>query len=425
MRKIYIITLVLSAGLFLTTSCDREKLDYELTSSSTGNSSSNGQDGPTGRLLKPQLTTTRSINTDEYLIGIYKENGEQVELLKYNEISEDGIVLKVGNYKLTASSHNVQPAEWDKPWYCGESDFTIEENKITENVDVTCKLKNLEVKIEFEDKLLALMDDNYKVTVEIGKGSLIYTKTQKDQNIAGYFYAEPDQDDNIFYAAYFNGLVDGIATIQTANGKVSKDTQTLTITFKLKSTNPDGNLENGTLNPSIGLDATAIIVDKNFNITIEEDLIEEDPVNPPSGGENDMSISGKDFNGKTFDIKNPITLPTNIPEEGIPVIVKINAPSGIKGLNVDIVSEKLTPVLPGVGLTDHLDLVNPGEFETAIKNLGFPVKEDVINKTELDFNITQFTPLLGIYGAGTHQFVINLTDNNDKSITETLIIITQ
>lgn len=74
MRKIYIITLVLSAGLFLTTSCDREKLDYELTSSSTGNSSSNGQDGPTGRLLKPQLTTTRSINTDEYLIGIYKEN---------------------------------------------------------------------------------------------------------------------------------------------------------------------------------------------------------------------------------------------------------------------------------------------------------------------------------------------------------------
>ena len=44
MRKIYIITLVLSAGLFLTTSCDREKLDYELTSSSTGNSSSNGQD---------------------------------------------------------------------------------------------------------------------------------------------------------------------------------------------------------------------------------------------------------------------------------------------------------------------------------------------------------------------------------------------
>ena len=85
----------------------------------------------------------------------------------------------------------------------------------------------------------------------------------------------------------------------------------------------------------------------------------------------------------------------------------------------------MTPVLPGVGLTDHLDLVNPGEFETAIKNLGFPVKEDVINKTELDFNITQFTPLLGIYGAGTHQFVINLTDNNDKSITETLTIITQ
>ena len=291
---------------------------------------------------------------------------------------------------------------------------------------MTCKLKNLEVKIAFEDKLLALMDDNYKVTVEIGKGSLTYTKTERDQNKVGYFYAEPDQDGNIFYAAYFNGLVDGIATVQTANSKVSKDTQTLTITFKLKSTNPDGNVENGTLTPTIDLDATAIIIDKNFNITIEEDLIEEDPVNPPSGGEDDMSISGKDFNGKAFDIKTPITLPTDIPEKGISVIVKINAPNGIKGLNVDIVSEKLTPdILSGVNLTDHLDLVNPGKFETAIKDLGFPVKEDVINKTELDFDITQFTPLLGIYGAGTHQFVINLTDNNDKSITETLTIITQ
>lgn len=48
--------------------------------------------------------------------------------------------------------------------------------------------------------------------------------------------------------------------------------------------------------------------------------------------------------------------------------------SAFTGFTVDIVSESVLPPseLTGVGLTDHLDLINPGQYKAQLEGFGFP-----------------------------------------------------
>ena len=434
MKKITALTSLLAAGLILFASCDRERIDYGLVDDNTATTGGDEADGPFGILAKPGLSydsdvatyaATRSAGLDDYLIGLYKEDGTQIDLIRYGDIGDDGRVLRVGRYRLTASSHTPQAAEWNNPWYYGETPFDIEENKINDKVAVRCTQNNLAVAVDFEPDLLAILDNDYTVQVEIGEGQLTYTRTQYDQNTLGYFYAPGEGD--IFWAAFFNGTVDGQPTRQQISGSFSRETQRLVITFKLKST--DMELTRGGATPSVRLDASVTRIERNENIIIEEEIIEEEKPEPGPGEEEPqpqgVTVFGKNFNGAPFDIKGAVTLLGDIPDEGVPVVVGINAPAGVQVLYVDIVSETLSPnVLKGVGFTDHIDLVHPGEFKEQIMGFEFPVEDEVVGQTALDFDITRFTPMLGIY-PGTHRFVLHVEDSTGNGVTETLTIIVQ
>lgn len=54
--------------------------------------------------------------------------------------------------------------------------------------------------------------------------------------------------------------------------------------------------------------------------------------------------------------------------------------------------------------------------------LGFPVNDQVIGQKDIDFNITQFVPLLAGF-PGTHKFTITVTDVNNKQLAKTLTFI--
>jgi hypothetical protein len=82
---------------------------------------------------------------------------------------------------------------------------------------------------------------------------------------------------------------------------------------------------------------------------------------------------------------------------------------------VKIISDGLTPeVLTGVGLTDEFDLAYPGSYEVGLNGLGFPTGNDVIGKTAVTFDITQFISLLGIY-PGQNTFRLTVTDSTGAS----------
>ena len=133
---------------------------------------------------------------------------------------------------------------------------------------------------------------------------------------------------------------------------------------------------------------------------------------------------GHNFDGVPFNIDQPQT----VNPSGSTLQVKINAPQKFAHLEVAITSEKLTPEeLESVGLSPNFDLAYPGDLEEGLSGLGFPVGDEVIGKTEVLFDISQYTILLSILGPGTHVFEIKVTDqaSTPNIMTKNLTIITQ
>ena len=93
----------------------------------------------------------------------------------------------------------------------------------------------------------------------------------------------------------------------------------------------------------------------------------------------------------------------------------ISCPKGVKDLVVTIKSEQLEPMLPAVGLATSFSLAYPADDElaAALKNdFKFKIRDEIINQTEVEFDITEFVPLLTNF-AGDHTFVLDVTDNED------------
>lgn len=121
---------------------------------------------------------------------------------------------------------------------------------------------------------------------------------------------------------------------------------------------------------------------------------------------------------------------------GMTVDIVVTANAGIKEFTVKILSDVLTPKeLNVVGLCDVLNLTNPAasyssvnpnfntsSIEGSLTGFGFPTGAAVLNQTSVEFSITQFLDLLSFTGAGTHHFVMTVTDNDGNSIVKTLMI---
>ena len=147
-----------------------------------------------------------------------------------------------------------------------------------------------------------------------------------------------------------------------------------------------------------------------------------DPGTDPDPDPDPQPTDAPKITSSTIKLGTPVTV-----TEGLQVSVDITSSdkNGLTGLVVDIESPTLTPdELAGMGLASHLDLVNPGDLKTAIEGLGFPTGSNVLNQSKVTFDISDFMPLLGLLGAGTHNFIIKATDAQGTT-TETLILVTE
>lgn len=108
---------------------------------------------------------------------------------------------------------------------------------------------------------------------------------------------------------------------------------------------------------------------------------------------------------------------------GMTCDLTITAPLAIADLRVKIISATLTPEeLAGVGLAGEFSLVNDTKFFEALKNLGFPVGDEVAGKTELNLSITNFLSVLNMLGPGEHSFEISVTDAEGNTTTKTVMM---
>ncbi len=368
------------------------------------------------------IAKSSSVDLSNYIIEIYsKTSDELVERWSYKEMPEI-ITLEVGDYRVEVKSQELKSAAWDAPYIFGTLDFTVVKDDIVNIGTVHCKLANVKVTVVFADDLKALLGDDVKVNITVGnKGTLDFSA---NETRAGYFEFVPESTSLV---ATFTGTVDGSAE----NGyKIYVDVeagQHRIITYSLKDASTDIPDEYGVIIPSVNVDANINTEDLTVDVPTLEENIEPDPKPEP-----DKPTPGPDEPTTPDDDKAPvitsnsITLGAaaqNIVSAGMTADVDITAENKIAGLSVDIVSDQLTPeVLKAVNLSDHLDLVNPGDLEAGITSLGFPVKGDVAGKTSMKVDISEFMPMLMIY-QGTHKFILSVTDSKGAEIVETLTFV--
>ncbi len=109
---------------------------------------------------------------------------------------------------------------------------------------------------------------------------------------------------------------------------------------------------------------------------------------------------------------------------GLTVAIDVTAAAGIKAFTVDIISDTLTPdELKSVGLSDHIDLVNPGDMEVYLHSFKFPTGDAVRDQTQVGFDITDLVQrMLAQIGPGDSDFRLTVTDNDDQTVEQTLML---
>lgn len=132
MKKIFYIALTAVLGL-AGTSCDREKLTYDSEpgeiSGKTGTLDLSSFDAIPNNDIKEieKKPVSRAVDTGDFTVQIFRtDNGSETleNNWKYSETPEI-VTLNVGNYNLKVFSHEVQPAEWEKPYYYADKTFSI------------------------------------------------------------------------------------------------------------------------------------------------------------------------------------------------------------------------------------------------------------------------------------------------------------
>lgn len=429
MKNIFLICLTLMAVLFTFSACHSEKME-------TGATDVTGQLSLASMKMEVDLKvdtvypqSRAGVDVSNFLLTIKNSQGEQVEQYTYSEMPEI-ISLPVGTYTVVASSAEAATNGFDVPFYTGSTDITIKENELTEVTSLTCRLANVMISVEYDEELRKLMGEDVVTTVKIGDNSLDIpsSETRKAYLIAPASAGSMD--------ITLKGTIDGESVTEVKRVENVQAGQYNIIKYVLSPVDDGNNSVGGNLNIAINIDSSMTSSDETVGVNPgEEPGIDDFPIDggeepgdgdgdggDESGSEQNMpTIVGTDFNGNTFDISKDVLTVTK--GQSVSLSVTLLAPNKMAHVYVTIDSETLTEdVLVGVNLAKNFDLAEPGDLEAGLKGLGFPTGTDVIGKEEIPFDITQFTSLLGIYGAANHNFIIRVVDQQGLEVTETLKI---
>lgn len=403
-----------------------------------------------GRFLSSAMSV--ELKTDEKLVratGVPDVNDFTVEFVSadnadkivdhytYGEMPEV-VTLPVGDYVVRAyyggDYEAGSNAAFSAPYYLGESErFSIEKDKIKDNIGtIVCRLSNVKVTILFDESLVRVMSPDSKVSVSVGdSGSLDFTKDTQD---SGYFaYVEGSNT----MAAVFSGVVDGDETVETKTYDNVMPGNHYRITFKLHVVDPNepGDINPGAPGDEIKIDATVNLEDltgnggTNINPDDEDIFMDDDRYpneeDPTPGPGPDEPGPDEPSNGPTVKPEDEDSIYLNDWNENpSECVLNVHSDTGITGFEVEIKSVVLSPEeLSGVGLAAKMNLItgldeDGNDVSDALSGLGFPIKEEIDGKNDVEFNITGFMPMLQMLGAGDHTFVLVVSDSEGTNTTE-------
>lgn len=364
-----------------------------------------------------------------FLIKVYNNQNQVVNQWTYATMPEI-FSLEPGDYRVEVQSHEVQKAEWSRPYFLGSKNFTIEANKVTEIGVVSCKFASLKVSVVFTDALRAEMADDVKVEISANdEGKLTFTPAETR---SGFFAV---LDGSTTLTAVFTGTVKGYREniIKTYTDIAAGQHRIITFDLKDNPTTPPE--ETGNINPGEGINVDVSVTDSAINGGVD---VSEDNETGSRPGDEDFNEPGTDPEPGTGTDPEPgeetITFEAaqlsfdtpNIPADGMNGVVDIYATDGVAHLIVNIAStnaEFFGIINNDFGIATF-DLAYPGDKEAALAGLGLATGSAVIDQTHVPFDITQFIPLLKGY-PGTHNFTISVTDNKNHQVAKTLTFVVE
>lgn len=352
---------------------------------------------------------------------IYDAQSQKVEQWNYNAMPEI-VSLAVGTYSIVVTSAETPSNGFDTPYYKGTATCEIKENEVVDVPVITCKLANMLFSVEYDEEFQGKMGEDVVTTITVGENSLEipYSETRSAYLIA-------PEGETTSMTVTLKGTIDGESIDYSERFESVKIGVHNIIKYKFAPVS-DGSAGDGTLGVSIVVDSSMIGSDEVVGTDPGkepgiDDFPEEGGEDPGDGDgdENAPTIVGANFNGSAFDItKDVLEVKKGASAQ---LQVTLSALNGIAHVYVTIDSETLTEdILTGVKLAKSFDLAEPGALEAGLKGLGFPTGDAVVGQTDLLFDITDFTSLLGFKGAANHNFIIRLVDQNGLEVTETLKI---
>lgn len=424
MKKSYIFSFVAVAALAMS-SCSKDE-------------GFSGEKGGEGQLLKAALSmdvkddatirknapTRAGVSADDFTVVITQAgHSEPTAKYLYAEMPEV-VTLPAGKYTVIATYGENRNAAWESPYYIGKSEeFEIVAYEINSYIDpIECRLDNVMVSVEFDADLRANMSDDSYVEVKVGDNEgLKYTLAEADAKKPGYFKHVGETT----LVATFHGTVDGTPAEEIKTLASVEKGNHYRITFKRHTHGGDAT---GSAQADVNVDASVTITNVERNVDLAEDQPlddserpnESDPVGPvnPDPGQTEEAPA--------VTAQAPIDLSkANVVAAGTNCVINItsSAADGITGFVCDIESPTLTPEeLEGVGLSSHLDLVNPGSLQGTLNGLGLLQGSSVKGLKSVEFNLTGFIPMLAALGPGTHNFVLSVSDANGTT-TQTLTLV--
>lgn len=419
MKKIFLICFTLIASTLLFCACHTESMEGIVNAK--GNLSLSSMKVGVNLDVDVVYLDSRAeseIDLSNYIVTIYDKYSQRAGQWVYSEMPEI-VSLAVGTYTVEVKSAAEPSNGFDIPYYKGTATCEVKENQVTEGLEISCKLANMLFTVEYDESFQDKISEDVVTTITIGENSL---QIPASESRKAYLIA-PDSEtasmevslkgtidgEVIDYSEHFDDVKSGVHNIIKYQFIPVSDGNTVTA--------------GGAFNISIAIDSSLTGSDESVSVNPgPEPGIDDFPTGGGEGGDA-PTIVGTNFNGKSFDISNDVLeVPTNI-KEPLPLQVTLSAANGIAHVYVTIDSETLTEdILTGVGLAASFDLAEPGELEAGLKGLGFPTGDAVVGQTTILFDVTGFTPLLGLYGAASHNFIIRLIDQQGLEVTQTLKI---
>lgn len=421
MRK-NIILAVFSAVLMLAAACQKTTVNNE-----KGNGFLSFSEFSLG--LDEEVITKASAAGDNYTIIIRDADGNDVIVKSYGEVkgNENMISIPAGEYTLIArsSSEEVPVAEWEQPVYGVSKSFSIAAGETKSIGELTCTLLQCKVTVEYSDDFLATVTGDCSTEVEISSGSpLVYSlpSNKKYDKRSGYF-AVNGNTMTVTFKGHINGE-SGVTMTKVFTGIAPKQWRQIRFI-------PYKNLEG---NATFDIVINDLISDEiiNDDLLAEEVILGADPNAPADDGgirflpaqtcDPTVTYTEKDIvydpDGNKINCTGVINVPIVPYVEGNPlmsILFDAVIPNGLAELTVDITSDN--PTFTGAvdqANAAHIDLVDPKCDPFIFTVVPFERGPQIVGKSSIPFDLSNAHAAIASF-AGTHTFVMNITDTDGKT----------